>query len=313
MENSSKALYIAGSVLMAVIVVSFLIYSFNNMGILQKAQDTIEYEEEISKFNLQYEAFDKRLMYGVDVISCINKAVSNNDKYVKSKVAGNEALVQVCVYLKDGLKESYQVYYINNKGKEALVYDNNDNFSKNVKNDFKNNYSGQNFLDFFRVKNNQVYNMPGGYIEKNDTLAGLIATKGFSGTRGEDGDKSFKKKNSTMTINGKSYICLKLLCSKKNDGTFDTQEAIREYKEFCEDNTCLYILANNANNMVIVRNNDEKKVQNKDDDDDDTVSTWSSVKWTTPLADFKKRKFSCHEINYSSETGRIDAITFIEK
>lgn len=302
MENSSKALYIAGSVLMAVLVISFLLYSFNNMGILQKAQDNIEYEEEISKFNAEYEAFDKRLMYGVDVISCINKAVSNNDKYVNGRIAGNEALIQICVYLKEGLKESYQLYYINDKGKEAIVYDNNDKFAQNIKDNFNKKYRTETFLEFFCVEDDQIYNMPGGFIEKKSEIATLINKEGFSYTAKEEGDKSFKKKNAMETINGKDYICLKLLCSKKNDGTFDVKTAIREYKKFSEDNTSLYILANNANNIEIVRNND-----------DDIESTWSSVKWTTPLADFKKRKFSCHEINYSSETGRIDSITFIEK
>lgn len=180
MENSSKALYIAGSVLAALIVISFLIYSFNNIGKLQKVQDDIEYEEEISKFNMEYEAFDKRIMYGVDVISCINKAVSNNEKYVGGNIAGDEALVQVCVYLKEGeeLKESYQLYYINDNNKEVKLYPNNDELVKEIKNDFK-DYNKMSFCEFFNVNEDEVYHMSGGFIETGDSISEWIDNQRF--------------------------------------------------------------------------------------------------------------------------------------
>lgn len=42
-------------------------------------EDTIQ--EEIKAFNDGFEAYNKKLMYGIDVISVLNKAIDNNEKY----------------------------------------------------------------------------------------------------------------------------------------------------------------------------------------------------------------------------------------
>ncbi|MBP3596708.1 MAG: hypothetical protein J6J60_04840 [Clostridia bacterium] len=124
MENSAKALYMAGSLLIALVVISLLVAAFNNIGSVQQTKDDIQAQEEVIAFNKEYEAFNKRTMYGVDVISCINKAMNNNERYVKggrwseSGASGDEALVQVEVRMKDNsLKESIEVYYFED-GKE---------------------------------------------------------------------------------------------------------------------------------------------------------------------------------------------------
>lgn len=124
MENSAKALYMAGSLLIALAVISLLVAAFNNMGAAQQTKDDIKSQEEIIAFNREYEAFNKRIMYGVDVISCINKAMNNNERYIKggrwseAGASGDEALVQVEVRMKNNsLKESIEIYYFKD-GKE---------------------------------------------------------------------------------------------------------------------------------------------------------------------------------------------------
>ena len=57
-------------------------------------------------------------MYGVDVISCLNKAISNDDKYVDEKAYfvgkgyGEEYLIDVCIDMKGPLKESIELTII---------------------------------------------------------------------------------------------------------------------------------------------------------------------------------------------------------
>lgn len=81
MENASKALLIAGGVLIALIILTMLIMMFNSMSNMQKEQEEQTKIEQIAAFNSEFEAYNKKVMYGTDVITLINKVAENNKKY----------------------------------------------------------------------------------------------------------------------------------------------------------------------------------------------------------------------------------------
>lgn len=81
MENAAKALTIAGGVLIAIIVVSTLWYSFQQWGILPQAKADNEKISQEVEFNKEFESYNKQNLYGTDVITVINKAIANNQKY----------------------------------------------------------------------------------------------------------------------------------------------------------------------------------------------------------------------------------------
>ena len=81
MENASKALLIAGGVLIAIIIITMFIMMFNRLSSIQKEQEEQTKIEQLAAFNAEYEAFNKKVMYGVDVITLINKVADNNKKY----------------------------------------------------------------------------------------------------------------------------------------------------------------------------------------------------------------------------------------
>lgn len=81
MENASKALIIAGEILIALLILGILVYGYVNIkNLSQVDQDNIEIQQ-LTFFNKQYESYNKKLLRGVDVISIMNKAVDNNIKY----------------------------------------------------------------------------------------------------------------------------------------------------------------------------------------------------------------------------------------
>lgn len=45
------------------------------------ATQTDYYQRELTIFNKGFQAYDKKMMYGADVISVVNKAIDNNKKY----------------------------------------------------------------------------------------------------------------------------------------------------------------------------------------------------------------------------------------
>lgn len=80
MENASKALLIAGGVLLMIMVLSFATLIFSKMG----SQTSEFYEEinetEIYQFNQQFFNYDKRNIKIHDVVSIINLAKDSNER-----------------------------------------------------------------------------------------------------------------------------------------------------------------------------------------------------------------------------------------
>lgn len=81
MENASKALMIAGGILISVLIITLLVILFTSMSNLFKTQDDIKKTEELEAYNKEYESYNKKLLRGADIISLMNKAISNNQKY----------------------------------------------------------------------------------------------------------------------------------------------------------------------------------------------------------------------------------------
>lgn len=80
MENASKALIIAGGMLLAIITLSLIVYMTTATGRIGEAQDAKTALEQLTAFNMQYEAYNKQVMYGTEVITVINKAIDYNKK-----------------------------------------------------------------------------------------------------------------------------------------------------------------------------------------------------------------------------------------
>jgi len=81
MENATKALVMAGSVLIAIIIIA-LLYSFMATLTANAEQEDLRLlAQQTEKFNREYEAFEQKLLRGTDVVTVINKAMANNKKY----------------------------------------------------------------------------------------------------------------------------------------------------------------------------------------------------------------------------------------
>ena len=79
MENATKALLIAGGALIAIIIISLFLTMYNRVTSIADTQETKKQTEQIGQFNAEYEAFDKGIMYGVDVVTLSNKINNNNE------------------------------------------------------------------------------------------------------------------------------------------------------------------------------------------------------------------------------------------
>ncbi|MBQ7410562.1 MAG: hypothetical protein IJW20_04175 [Clostridia bacterium] len=272
MENAAKALEIAAGVLLAVLIMSLIAYFFSSVRLWPEEEDSMETAEQLAKFNLEYEVFDKKAMYGADVISCLTKAQSNNEKYVAGEkyLTGNKYgekyWINVYVNIKSDLEESLEVYYFDETtagfNKQKMLLEGSDvTGSSAIK------MGDVGFV--FNKKDGNIYST---FDETTPLLTKYeeIAPTELSGIEGLSTTETNKLHNGTENY----------------------------------DVTPLQTLVSFASTNM------KQTVTNQGGQDQ--LKIWSSAVWTSALYDFKTRRFRCDDIKYSDITGRVNEIYFSE-
>lgn len=91
MENASKALIMAGSVLIALIIIGALLLMFNNLSNYQNVETQTEAEAQVVAFNNQFETYNRKDVRGNDLYSLLNRVIDyNRRKSTEGKGATDE-------------------------------------------------------------------------------------------------------------------------------------------------------------------------------------------------------------------------------
>lgn len=119
MENASKALYIAGGILISIFVVSIAVYIFHRGALLSYEFDSKLSDEELQAYNdeiLKYAAKDYILAQ--DVISIVNKAYDINETNKKN---GGKDFINIII--KDEKSSPKKTYEYNEDSEEGCLSD----------------------------------------------------------------------------------------------------------------------------------------------------------------------------------------------
>ncbi len=115
MENAAKGLLMAGGMLLAVIVISLFIYGYTNVTHLAEADQNKELLEEIQEYNQQYLAYNKSAMYGTDVISILNLAISNNKLNNVQNTPNDQLFIDIAFKLNEPIEDTAYKYTYNTR------------------------------------------------------------------------------------------------------------------------------------------------------------------------------------------------------
>ena len=116
MENASKALIIAGGILISLIVISMLMLVANSLGAGARAnEERIEHEQMVA-FNRRFEAFNRDRLNGQDVISLVNMAINNNQNPAVDG-DGDPMFINVTLTVREGLRERYETVTVHRDGR----------------------------------------------------------------------------------------------------------------------------------------------------------------------------------------------------
>ncbi len=94
MENATKALLIAGGVLIAILIITVMVMLFNSTGNVSRTyNDRIE-TEEITKFNTNFTKYLGQKITMHDVVTIYNFAINNKTRKVDCPVEYNATNIQ---------------------------------------------------------------------------------------------------------------------------------------------------------------------------------------------------------------------------
>lgn len=92
MENASKALLIAGGVLIAILIVSVLVVTLNIVNSNQRTREKALATEQLAELNQKYEAYNKKALRGTDIITLKNMAKSEGNAVTVKVTNGTEEI-----------------------------------------------------------------------------------------------------------------------------------------------------------------------------------------------------------------------------
>lgn len=78
MENLADALRMAAGVMLAVLLISLMVYIFQTATNFEEEKSQRILIEQVNEFNKKFAAYEKSSMYGTDVMSVISLAINNN-------------------------------------------------------------------------------------------------------------------------------------------------------------------------------------------------------------------------------------------
>lgn len=325
MENASKALVMVANMLLAVIILSLVLYFYNRLRTLPIEEDLNTAIEQAQEFNKQYEVYDKRIMYGVDVISALNKAISNNEKYIQGKwlsgsLSTSEFAIDIVVVLDDKLKEEVEVTYraedisgdasLTSNSNRTYAYTTNEGvISVSFEDLYKNRVS---ITPNFRIPSGKYIDL---YTSFSDWNQIKLVTQEIE-TKYELSDDM-----NVIKDGGDRYVYH--LLPGENDKKRFSKEAIAKDDLFLK-----YLI----DGLTAFTSSSGQTIYNRETTDgattrnfsDSSRNGWSSMTWTPAITDLKTRKFKCvgvdengipngePGIEYNETTGAINKITFVE-
>ena len=118
MENASKALIMAGGMLLAILVVTVLVFAWGKFSEYQTSKEGLQAIEDTTKFNLQFTNYDRDDVQGYEILSLINQVIDYNERRTKDTINENsEHFEPIAMTIEMGGDISNLLY-----GEEAVLF-----------------------------------------------------------------------------------------------------------------------------------------------------------------------------------------------
>lgn len=224
MENATRALTMAASILIALVIISAILLVFNNLSSYQKVNQELQENAQVVEFNRQFDTYDRTDVRGSDLLSLINKVVDYNERQSSIGNEGSEL----------GYKPIKLIINIKNNKENMKVPNSDVNVLQLFKKDeyeIKENIVTGNFKTEILDEINRIENDSTINLNKSDftKLAVGISSIFLNGSDLQDNnavDNAIKQYNNITENNISSYSFLQ-------SGS-DIRKAVYKYYEFIQ-------------------------------------------------------------------------------
>ncbi len=143
MENASKALLMAGGMLLAILIFTLLIYAWNLFSDYQSSGDKLANIENTAKFNQQFTNYDRDDVQGYELISLVNQVVDYNER--KSTEGRNDEKYNPITIEINLVNDDNRKGFSKDSTNQLILY--NKYIQSNAVNTFKNLIESANYIE----------------------------------------------------------------------------------------------------------------------------------------------------------------------
>ena len=101
MENATKALEMAASVLIGVLILAALLFGYSQIAELKEIEQKNEKAKQLSDYNINFESYAKDKVYGSELLSLANEIINYNER--KATEESGYQKIELEVTMKEGI------------------------------------------------------------------------------------------------------------------------------------------------------------------------------------------------------------------
>lgn len=280
MENASKALLMAGGMLLALLILTLLIYAWSLFSEYQSSKNDLADIENTAKFNQQFTNYDRDDVQGYELITLVNQIIDYNERKTRDTQYNNNEKnnpINITIDMKDENERKKLAYANNNVLITLDKYEDGDYFTANGRNTSNSRSSFENNI---LNKLTNALTLPDG-TTLNEVKANKVAKN--IGSIFLTTDDITAKANNSSYYDGEDNVYLDMantyIASIGEDIVNNPQTRI----DFAKDN------------LVIGKGNNYYK--------------YACIYYE--YMQFKRGVFKCTNLEYDSVTGRVIKIDFL--
>lgn len=283
MENASKALLIAGGILILIILVSLVLLVKGNISNYYASEEELKMTEDKTKFNEQFTRYNRNDVAGYELISLSNKIIDYNERLSSETSEGNDVKanpVKISIILWKGNQ--------NDDAKNKLSYDGNFYLLDESTNTLIEENS---YLNKSNKSSLEVFNEKARELEKDSKyLKGL--TKNI--------DTIILKEICSYNNTTKKWEIVSDAGTDENKKITKMLNAILKYESITQSSTY------SENLKGINKTYKNVKKQYLSMLNDNGIKMYKYYEYSQ----FTKAKFKCTSLKYDDTTGKVNELTF---
>ena len=274
MENASKALLIAGGVLVSILVITVFIYMITRISEFRRSNEDLARIENVSEFNKRFTNYQRDDVQGYELLSLIHNVIDYNEQYSTDSTINKDSYNPISLTIS-------LVTENNTPLRNQLTYDNNNRL-----------FTLDTYKDEIKANNRNTSNSFQYSIEKK-----IEDAKNTLGIQGDD-IASKLAKNIGSIFKTKEQIQSEAEKYDSEDAVYNLMANTYNQCTGTNEMTC-----SSAKNYLVIKKDASGNYTNGN-------KYYNYANMLYEYMQFKRGQFKCTDLQYDQATERVSSIKF---